>query len=282
MKVRAVILGCGSSGGVPRIGGADGRGAWGACDPDEPKNRRTRCSIAVQRANEAGGWDGDLTTVLIDTAPELRLQLTGNGLSRVDAVCFTHDHADQTHGIDDLRALALNTGARVPVYYDPAASPALLDRFGYCFESAPGSPYPAILSAHELPRAGGTLTVDGPTGPLPVTPFAVQHGRIPALGFRVGPFAYSPDLSDVPDASWPVIERADTWIVDALRYTPHPTHAHLSRALDWIARSGVRRGVLTNLHVDMDYRTVSNETPTHVEPAYDGMILEAGQTSRSA
>lgn len=231
--------------------------------------------MVLQRADERGGWDGDLTTVLIDTAPELRLQLTANGVGRVDAVCFTHDHADQTHGIDDLRALALSSGARVPVYYDRAASPALLDRFGYCFESAPGSPYPAILSAHELPAPGKTLTVEGPSGPLPVTPFAVEHGRIPALGFRAGPLAYSPDLSAVSPASWPVLAGTDTWIVDALRYTPHPTHLHLGETLSLIDRSGVRRGVLTNLHIDMDYATVAAETPASVTPAHDGMIVEA-------
>ena len=276
MRVRAIILGCGSSGGVPRIGGPDGRGEWGACDPDEPRNRRTRCSIAVQRADDERGWDAAaLTTVLIDTAPELRLQLTREGIARTDAVCFTHDHADQVHGIDDLRALALIGRARVPVHYDEDSSPALIRRFGYCFESPPGSPYPAILEAKRLPPPGEVLTVEGPTGSLPVTPFLVDHGRIPALGFRIGPLAYSPDLSDVPDASWPVIEGAAAWIVDALRYTPHPTHAHLSKALGWIERAGVPRGVLTNLHVDMDYATVKDETPAHVEPAYDGMVLEA-------
>ena len=275
MKVRAIILGCGSSGGVPRIGGPDGRGEWGDCDPSEPKNRRSRCSIIVQRADDARGWDGDLTTVLIDTAPELRLQLTREGIGRVDAVCFTHDHADQTHGIDDLRAFALMTRAQVPVFYDEDASPHLLSRFAYCFESAPGSPYPAILDARRLPAPGEQMVVNGPSGPLPLTPFACEHGNIPSLGFRVGPLAYSPDLSQVREASWAVLDGANIWIVDALRYTPHPTHAHLERALGWIERSGVRRGVLTNLHIDMDYVAVAAETPGHVAPAYDGMVVEA-------
>ena len=276
MRVRAIILGCGSSGGVPRIGGADGRGEWGACDPANPKNRRTRCSVLIQRARNDGTWDGELTTVLIDTAPELRLQMTRAGVARADRVLFTHDHADQTHGIDDLRALALTSGRQVRVGYDPDASPDLLSRFDYCFTQAPGSPYPAILKAERLPPPGRTFEVEGPSGPLPVTSFLCAHGGIPSLGFRVGPVAYSPDLSDLAEASWDVIAGAEVWIVDALRYAPHPTHAHLDLALSWIERAGVPRGVLTNLHIDMDHDEVAAATPAHVEPAHDGMVVEAG------
>ncbi|WP_031554108.1 MBL fold metallo-hydrolase [Parvularcula oceani] len=276
MKLRAVILGSGSSGGVPRIGGADGRGNWGECDPQEPKNRRTRCSILVQRACEERGWNAEaLTTVLIDTAPELRLQLTSVGCGRVDAVFFTHDHADQTHGIDDLRALALNTGKRVPVHVDPLTCPDLMDRFAYCFEQAQDSPYPAILDARRMPAPGETVEVDGPTGPVPVTPFLQEHGTVPSLGFRTGPISYSSDLNDLPPESFEIVAGSEVWILDALRYRPHPSHVHLGRALDWLERLRIPRGVLTNLHVDMDYRTVAEETPEGVEPAYDGMIVEA-------
>ena len=277
MRVRAVILGCGSSGGVPRIGGADGRGEWGDCDPAEPRNRRSRCSVVIQRARGDGAFTGALTTILIDTAPELRLQLTREGVARVDQVVFTHDHADQTHGIDDLRALALIGRRQVKVGYDPDASPDLLSRFDYCFAQAPGSPYPAILRAERLPPPGRPLTVEGPSGPLSVTSFLCAHGGIASLGFRVGPIAYSPDLSELAEESWNVVSGAEVWIVDALRYAPHPTHAHLDKALGWIERAGVPRGVLTNLHIDMDYRTLAAETPAHVEPAYDGMIVEAGR-----
>lgn len=276
MKVRAIILGCGSSGGVPRIGGPDGRGDWGACDPDEPRNRRTRCSILVQRACDERGWEADaLTTVLIDTAPELRLQMTREGCGHVDAVFYTHDHADQTHGIDDLRAVAINARAQVPVYYSPTASPDLTTRFAYCFERQADSPYPAILDARVLPPPGDAVLVEGPTGTLPVTSFTQAHGHVPSLGFRAGPIAYSPDLSDLPDESFETLRGAHVWIVDALRYTPHPSHAHLDKTLGWIRRSGVEQGVLTNLHIDMDYGTLQAELPESVRAAYDGLTITA-------
>jgi phosphoribosyl 1,2-cyclic phosphate phosphodiesterase len=274
--VRAIILGCGSSGGVPRIGGADGRGDWGDCDPEEPRNRRTRCSILVQRACDERGWEADeLTTVLIDTAPELRLQMTREGCARVDAVLYTHDHADQTHGIDDLRALAIHARRQVRVWYDEDTSPDLTTRFAYCFEQEAGSPYPAILDGRRLPPPGEAFAVDGPTGPLPVTSFLQEHGHVPSLGFRVGPIAYSSDLNDLPQESFGVVRGSEVWIVDALRYTPHPSHAHLDKALGWIERAGVPRGVLTNLHIDMDYRTLAAGLPKHVVPAFDGLRVEA-------
>nr|WP_221401003.1 MBL fold metallo-hydrolase [Parvularcula dongshanensis] len=212
---------------------------------------------------------------MIDTAPELRLQLTSAGVGRLDAVFYTHDHADQSHGIDDLRALSLNSGGeRTPVYVDERVCPDLLDRFAYCFRQAEGSPYPAILDARTPPPPGEALVVDGPSGPLPVTSFLVEHGTVDALGFRIGPFAYSPDLNEPMPDSWGVIEGAETWIVDALRRRPHPSHAHLGRALEWIGRVGAK-GVLTNLHIDMDYRTLCAELPSGVIPAHDGLVLEA-------
>ncbi|MEM9809633.1 MAG: MBL fold metallo-hydrolase [Pseudomonadota bacterium] len=274
MKLRAVILGCGSSGGVPRIGGPDGRGDWGKCDPDEPKNRRTRCSIVVQRANEEGRFEGDLTTLLIDTSPDMREQLIRHQIRNVNAVVFTHDHADQSHGIDDLRVIAINNRARVPVYVDEHTAPALIPRFRYCFEQAEGSSYPAVLDKIDMPAPGETFTIDGPTGPLPVTPFLLQHGRVPSLGFRCGPIAYAPDLSDMEPESWSVVSGSDVWIIDALQYRPHGSHLHLDKSLEFIERAGCQRGVLTNLHVVMDYQAVEAETPDHVIPAYDGMIIE--------
>lgn len=274
MRLRAVILGCGSSGGVPRIGGVDGRGDWGDCDPGEPRNYRSRCSIAIQRARADGSFDGRLTTVLIDCAPEMRLQLIENGIHTVDAAVFTHDHADQTHGIDDLRVVALQRMERVPVYASSHTAPDLFARFSYCFERKPGSSYPAVLDWHELPADGAQFEVDGPTGPVPVIPFLQKHGRVPSHGFRCGPIAYSSDLHDLEEESWRVVDGCEAWIIDALQYRPHGSHLHLDKALAFLERARARRGILTNLHVVMDYRTVASETPEHVEPAYDGMVIE--------
>lgn len=274
MKLRAIILGCGSSGGVPRIGGADGYGAWGKCDPAEPKNRRSRCSIVIQRAHADGSFEGEVTTLLIDTSPELRLQLTDNGIGHVHAVAITHDHADQTHGLDDLRAVAINKMQRVPVYVSDHTAPALIPRFRYAFEQEEGSSYPPVLDRLHMPEEGATVTIDGPSGPIPMTPFLQTHGRVPSHGFRCGDIAYSPDLDGLEETSWPIVEGVGTWIIDALQYKPHGSHLHLDKTLEYLERAKAKRGVLTNLHVVMDYRTVLEETPENVEPAYDGMIVE--------
>ncbi|MEM1381639.1 MAG: MBL fold metallo-hydrolase [Pseudomonadota bacterium] len=275
MKLRAIILGCGSSGGVPRIGGEDGRGDWGVCDPNEPKNRRSRCSIVVQRADGEGRFEGRLTTLLIDTSPDMRQQLIDNAIPTVDAVVITHDHADQTHGIDDLRVVALQNMQRVPVYLSPHTAPVLPERFAYCFEQLAGSAYPAVLERHDLPADGTPFEVDGPTGPIPIIPFLQKHGRVPSHGFRCGPIVYSSDLDDLYPESWPIVHDADVWIIDALQLKPHGSHLHLEKALHFLEQAGAKRGVLTNMHVTMDYADVAATTPEHVVPAYDGMIIEA-------
>lgn len=259
-ELRFTILGCGSSGGVPRLGGH-----WGDCDPDEPRNRRRRCSLLIQRVEEGGE-----TAVLIDASPDLRQQLLDAGIGRLDAVVFTHAHADHVHGIDDLRMIVFNIRKRLPVYADGATMDDLISRFGYAFVQPPNSAYPPIL---DLNGIDGDVVIDGAGGPVTLTPFEVQHGNIHALGFRVGNVAYLPDVSDIPDAAWPTLENLDCWIVDALRRTPHPSHAHLERTLDWIARAAPKRAVLTNMHVDLDYRTLDAETPDHIAPAHDGMVL---------
>lgn len=273
MKLRAIILGCGSSGGVPRIGGDDGAGDWGACNPADPKNKRTRCSLLVQRANEEGDFEGPLTTLLVDTSPDLRHQLLANRIASVDAVFMTHDHADQTHGIDDLRVIAIRNMARVPVYFSDDTSPHLMKRFAYCFDQQPGSSYPAVLDRKQLPHEGDNVVIEGPTGPIPVVPFLQTHGRVPSHGFRFGNLVYSPDLDGLHDESWEVIGGPEVWIIDALQYKPHGSHLHLDKSLQFLDRAGAKRGVLTNLHVVMDYETVAKETPNHVEPAYDGMVI---------
>jgi len=264
-RIVLTILGCGSSGGVPRIGGH-----WGAADPKNPKNRRRRCCALVERIAP----DGATTTVLIDTSPDIREQLLDAGTERLDAVLYTHDHADQTHGIDDLRMIAINMWKRVPVYMDTPTTETLLARFGYCFETPPGSDYPPILERRSIDDPYAEIVVEGPGGPLRFQSFDQDHGSIRSLGFKVGPFAYSSDLVDLPERSFEILNGVPCWIVDALRYRPHPTHANVERALAWIERVGAKRAVLTNMHVDIDFDTIARETPDHVEPAYDMMRLD--------
>lgn len=254
------ILGCGSSGGVPRLGGH-----WGACDPDNPKNRRQRCSLLVERT----GTDGT-TTVLVDTSPDLRNQLLSAGVGRLDGVIYTHSHADHVHGIDDLRMIVFNMRARLQVWADGPTQDALLNRFGYVFVQPKGSPYPPIL---DLNTIDGNTTINGAGGPITFQPFEVGHGSINALGFKVNNVAYLPDVADIPTNVWPVLENLDCWIVDALRRDPHPTHSHLANTLDWIEKAKPKRAVLTNMHIDLDYDTVLTETPDHIEPAHDGLKI---------
>lgn len=273
--LRVTILGCGSSGGIPRFGGPDGMGEWGACDPNEPKNRRTRCSILVQRAHEEFGFQHDKTTnVLVDTSPDMRAQLLAAGCSRLDAVLYTHDHADQSHGIDDLRVFAAAQKSRIPVFIDDETSGKLLDRFSYCFEQAPGSLYPAILQKRDMPSNGVVFEINGRGGEVSATPFLQYHGNINSLGFRFGGVAYSSDVVDLPEESFEVLSGLDVWIVDALQMTPHKTHAHLEKTLSWIERIRPHRAILTNLHVHMDYHTLREILPDNVEPAFDGMQID--------
>jgi len=256
------ILGCGSSAGVPR---ADG--AWGACDPAEPRNRRSRCSMMVRRqAAEAGAPE---TTVVIDTAPEFRQQAAAAGAQRMDAVLYTHDHADQTHGIDDLRAFWIRHRRRTPCYMDDATRAGLMRRFAYVFEGEGG--YPPICDVHPLPPHGQAWEIDGPSGPIPVLTFDQDHGAIRSVGYRFGDVAYSSDIVGLPEESLAMMQGLGVWVVDALRLTPHPTHAHLDMALGWIDRLKPRRAILTNMHQDLDYRTLAASLPPNVEPAYDGM-----------
>lgn len=260
MSLKARILGCGSSGGVPRIGNN-----WGACDPANPKNRRSRCSLLLSQSTGAG-----LTNVLIDTAPDIREQLLAAKCAQVDSVLFTHDHADQCHGIDDLRALALIQRARVPIWADKATRGTLNARFGYCFQTPEGSPYPPILEMHPI-EVPAPIVVEGAGGAISARPFPVVHGATPTLGFRINGLAYTPDLNGIRDADLPALDGLDCWIVDALRRTPHPTHFSLDDALTWIERVKPKRAIVTNMHVDLDYETLRAELPAHVEPAYDGM-----------
>jgi phosphoribosyl 1,2-cyclic phosphate phosphodiesterase len=263
-QLRITVLGCGASPGVPRVGND-----WGACDPSEPKNRRTRCSILIER--HSGGPRP--TRILVDTGPDMRAQLLDAQVKFVDAVVYTHSHADHLHGIDDLRAFWIETRRLVDIYADGPTQARLDQAFGYCFATAPGSAYPPILNPHPL-TAGVPLTIDGAGGPLTVTPFRQRHGDIDSLGIRAGRFAYSCDVSDVPTESLSYVSGLDVWMVDALRHRPHPSHFSVSDALQWIARVKPQRAILTHMHSDLDYAGLRRELPPTVEPAYDGMVFE--------
>jgi phosphoribosyl 1,2-cyclic phosphate phosphodiesterase len=259
--LRFTILGCGSSGGVPRLGGH-----WGSCDPANPKNRRRRCSMLVERV------DGEaITRVLVDTSPDLREQMLDAGVGNLDGVLYTHEHADHVHGLDDLRMIVFNQRRRLPVWADGQTSSALINRFGYAFVQPKGSPYPPILDLRPL---DGPVTIDGKGGAIEAIPFRINHGSIDALGFRIGPLVYLPDVLKMTDAGWAALEGAECWIVDGLRRDPHPTHTHLAQSLEWIERSAVPSAIITNMHIDLDYEQVKAETPDHVTPAYDGMQIE--------
>lgn len=254
------ILGCGSSGGVPRLGGH-----WGACDPTNPRNRRSRCSLLVTQETAEG-----TTRVLIDTSPDMRQQLLDADVGELDAVLYTHAHADHVHGLDDIRMVVFNRRQRLDVWADADTCNQLMARFGYAFVQPEGSDYPPICDLHSI---DGDITITGAGGPITFTPFEVEHGRIDALGFRIGRAVYLPDVSDIPEAAWPHLKDLDLWIVDALRRDPHPTHSHLAKTLDWIAHAAPTKAVLTNMHIDLDYQTIAEETPAHIQPAYDGLTL---------
>jgi phosphoribosyl 1,2-cyclic phosphate phosphodiesterase len=257
-RLRFTVLGSGSSGGVPRIGRAGPN--WGACDPENPKNRRRRCALLAQRIGAEG-----TTSVLIDAGPDIREQLIAVKVGYLDAVVFSHDHADHVHGIDDLRMVVFNRRARLPAWMNEATERTLNARFGYVFETPPGSNYPPIMDRYRIAGAGGVVTAE---------PFLVPHGEIEALGFRIGPVVYTPDIKDMSEAAWKALEGADCWILDALRHTPHVSHVNVETAVEWIARAAPPRAFLTNLHVDLDYDALDAMTPENVHPAHDGLVLE--------
>jgi len=271
MGLRVIILGSGSSGGVPRIGGD-----WGVCDPTNPKNARTRCSILVQKWEGAEApEDENCTNILIDTSPDLRNQLLREDIKHLDAVFYTHDHADQSHGIDDLRAIAYRTRKQIPTYMDALTKPYVFERFKYCFETPEGRVHPPILDLQPLLADKDIVTISGAGGEVSVKTLTVSHGPTSSLGFLIDDqLMYSPDVWGVSDDVIKSLQDIECWIVDALRYSPHPTHAHADKTLSWLARANVKSAVLTNLHIDMDYETLQAELPPIAKPAYDGMIVQ--------
>jgi phosphoribosyl 1,2-cyclic phosphate phosphodiesterase len=262
MTLKFTILGCGSSAGVPRpaLG-------WGACDPTNPKNRRRRTSLLVERHG-----DGGVTRILIDTSPDLREQLIDAEVDWLDAVFYTHEHADHTHGIDDLRSLFIKQRRRVDVYMDSQTAQVMRHRFDYCFQSPPGSEYPPIATEHRL-TDGEPITITGQGGAITALPLLQQHGDIASHAFRFGKLAYSCDLSGMPEETAAALAGLDIWVVDALRYRPHPSHFSVADTLRWIDRIKPKRAILTDLHADLDYEVLRKELPPHVEPGFDGMTL---------
>jgi len=263
-RLRLTILGCGSSPGTPRI-----TGDWGKCDPSDPKNRRTRPAAMVERINERGG----ITRVVIDTGPDFREQMLSASVPRLDAVIYTHAHADHIHGIDDLRGFVLEQRKLMTIHADGPTLDRLKQAFGYCFETPPGSSYPPILIAHRIEH-DRNVVIEGEGGALTFEPLPQIHGEIISLGFRIGPMAYCPDVSDFPAATAERLTSLELLVIDALQYRPHPSHFSLAEALQWIERLAPARAILTHMHVPLDYATVLAETPAHVEPAHDGMVLD--------
>jgi phosphoribosyl 1,2-cyclic phosphate phosphodiesterase len=261
--LRLTILGCGSSPGTPRI-----TGDWGACDPTEPRNRRSRASALIERISLTG-----TTTVVIDCGPDFRQQMLDAGVTRLDAVLVTHPHADHIHGLDDLRGFTLNATSLIPVHADASTFARLAVAFDYCYATPPGSDYRPIVR-HVPIEAGEDFTVDGPGGPVPVRAFRQIHGTIHSLGFRIGPLAYCTDVSHFPPAAVEAIEGASHMVIDALQYRPHPSHLSLDQAMEWIARLGVGGATLTHMHTPLDYATLCAALPSHVRPGHDGLRIE--------
>lgn len=261
---RFTILGCSSSPGVPRP-----HGDWGACDPNNPKNRRTRAAFMVEQI----GPDGS-TVVVIDTGPDFRAQMIANNVQRIDAVLYTHAHADHLHGIDDVRTYFMLQHHRIPMYADPMAMERIRQGFGYCLEQPPGSSYPPILRPNVIETMDTPIVITGAGGPIEFLPHQQQHGEITSLGFRIGDVAYCSDVSDFPTESIERLSALDMLIIDALQYKFHPSHLSLEQALGWIERFAPKRAILTHMHIPLDYETVMAETPDHVQPAFDGMNFE--------
>lgn len=251
--MKVTILGCGTSSGVPRIGND-----WGSCDPAEPRNRRMRAAILVETAT---------TRILIDSGPDLREQLLAAYVGTIDAILWTHDHADHIHGLDDLRQVFHNRGAAIPAFARAATMASLHERFGYAFEGKNG--YPAILDAQHLAdkqRIGdiNIRVVDQPHGGTTSAGLRFEHGDT-VIG-------YATDFSRMTDDMAILYQSLDLWIVDALRRAPHPSHPHLDQTLRWVRALAPKEAVLTHMDNSMDYRRLCAELPEGVMPGYDGMV----------
>lgn len=255
--MRVTILGCGTSGGIPVIGNR-----WGACDPSNPRNRRSRASAMVE-------WNGK--KILLDSSPDLRSQLLAYAIDDVDAVLYTHIHADHTHGINDLCLLSRRKNAPIPVYGDSHTVDGLLQSFEYAFRSPDNDHYLPFLKEHVIEPERPFSVFD-----LQVYPFPQDHGIIQTLGFRLGSFAYSTDVRRFEESVLQELKEAQLglWVVDCLQLEPHRTHSHLEQTLRWIDFVKPKRAVLTHLSPHLDYATLAKNLPKDVEPAYDGLVVE--------
>lgn len=254
--MKITVLGCGGSLGVPVIGRD-----WGMCDPNNPKNHRFRASLLIEGPN---------TRILIDATPDVRQQMLGLDNIHLDAVLITHHHADHCNGLDDLRPVAWRRKGALPLYTDADTFAELSLRYNYVFkglkdvESGMYRPYIDYRQIDETPFRINNLNFQ---------PFFQAHGECRSIGFRVGDFAYSTDVVDLDARAFDILRGVKYWIVDATRREPHPSHAHLEKALSWIADIRPERAWLTHMNHTMDYQAVLNDCPAGVEPAYDGLEI---------
>lgn len=263
--MKLTILGCGGSGGVP-VAGREVGGSWGQADPANPKNRRLRVSVLIEGDARA---DGGRDRILIDTSPDLRQQILANDITALDAVLFTHAHADHCHGLDELRGIVYAQRQPIPAYMDAATRAALTTRFAYAFTSSrePDNLYPALLDDGLVE---GSLQI----GTIPVTAFHQQHGKDTSLGFRCGDIAYSTDAKGLDEQAFAALAGVKVWVVDCLRDDPHPTHSHVAQTLEWIDRVKPERAILTHMNERLDYDELLGRCPPGVEPGYDGLTIE--------
>ena len=260
--MKITILGCGASGGVPLVGCH-----CEVCDSKHPYNKRLRSSIIVEVKK---------TKLLIDSSPDLRQQMMNSGYDFADAVLYTHGHADHTHGIDDLRAFNYHRNAPLPIYGTQEFMDEFRTRFLYAFGIKPawaGWTRPN-LAPNVIEEYGEFKFSD-----MTVQHFLQYHGKGKTIGYRIGNFAYSPDVNNFPDQSLQLLESLDVWLVDCLRREPAPTHAHLEMTLEWIERLKPKRAILTHMSHDLDYEWLGSILPPNVEAAYDGMVIDLPDTN---